>query len=91
MTPPTVSAYLAQAHMQDLLREARGARLVGQARAMNGGIWSATLLLAADWLLEIGQRLHAYVWRTRAQRIHEARCTVGGVCRRDTVLQGHIV
>ncbi|MGZ3581571.1 MAG: hypothetical protein ACXWQ5_14250 [Ktedonobacterales bacterium] len=91
MTPMGLSTNLAEAHRQDLLREAQQAAQASEVTSENGGIWTAALLVVADLLLDAGQRLHKYLLRRRVEHAYGAPDTLGGVCCGDDALCGHIV
>jgi hypothetical protein len=57
MQPGPISAYQAEAHRQDLQREARQAALAADAHSGTNSTWRAALFLASDLLLAAGHRL----------------------------------
>jgi hypothetical protein len=69
MQPGTISAYHAEAHCQDLQREARQAALAAEARSGTNGTWRAALLLASDLLLATGHRRAVPLSRSEAGRL----------------------
>jgi hypothetical protein len=86
MAPRGFNEGPAATHRQDLLREARQARLVAQATAATGGRWSAALLKVADLLLYAGHRLRVSAAHRRLARTHAAlQGEAAGACyhRRD--------
>lgn len=95
MTPMTMSTQLAEAHRQDLLREAQRANLASEITPERiperSGIWTAALLLIADLLLDSGQRLRAHIAHKRLKRAYEALHTIDDICGCDETLCGHIV
>ena len=84
MRPETISAYHAEAHRQDLLREARQAALVAEARPHTGGMWRPVLLLASDLLLAAGNRLSPRLAERPMVHVHRvASCDITVVCCLD--------
>jgi hypothetical protein len=67
--PETISAYQAEAHRQDLQREARQAALAAEARSGADDKWHAVLLLASDLLLAAGHRRAVPLSRSAERRL----------------------
>jgi hypothetical protein len=55
--PESINAYHAEAHRQDLQREARQAAHAAEAQSGTNCRWHGVLLLASDLLLAAGHRL----------------------------------
>jgi hypothetical protein len=59
MRPTSLTAYLAEAHRQELFREAQQAALAAEADPVASYLGTTALLLASDLLLAAGHRLRA--------------------------------
>jgi hypothetical protein len=68
MVNPILIEYAANAHREDLLREARQAALAAEATDATGGWWDRAFRLAAYVLLWSGHRLNAYLCDRRLGR-----------------------
>lgn len=79
----SIIAYLADQHRRDLLREAQHDALVAEATAGTvaaPGNWERALRVAANLLVDAGQRLNAYLCRRRLVRLSVAATSDGGAC-----------
>jgi hypothetical protein len=94
MRPTSITAALAEAHCEDLRREAEQAALAAEVAPAPAatGPGSAALLLASDLLLVAGHRLRARLARpplaavhTNAQ--HKPMCPVAPACQRVACLE----
>jgi hypothetical protein len=70
MTHPSISAYLASARRQDLVREAEYAALVGEALHQTPSRWSRAVRVVAKLLIDAGHQMQSRLAQTDMTTTH---------------------